>query len=216
MSEPMIPRSEVEARLELEWRSLLEELGKAAESVSSPTALPPNRRLPLSRVALFAQLEEVREDFRAIRNLVDEELSERFVNASWTLKDLLAHMASWAREFRSEVLKASRNESFDYVIPFAMSVLGPTEWNEVEVAARREQSVEQIFDEFERETAQLQDLVLELGEEALYGSREFPISPSGDPAARLKAPPAFIIMAKCLHDRHHVAQVRARLSRFRE
>lgn len=216
MSEPKIPRREIEARLELEWRSLLEEIGTAAENVPSPTSLPPERRMPLSRVALLAQLEEVREDFRTIRELVDEELGGRFINAAWTLKDLLAHIASWAREFRSEVSKASRHESFDYVIPFAMSVLGPTAWNETEVAARRDRTLEQIFDELDQETSHLQDLVVELGEADLYGSREFPISPSGDPSARLKAPPAFIIMAKCLHDRHHIAQIRARLTRFRE
>jgi uncharacterized damage-inducible protein DinB len=213
MSEPKASPRGIEARLALERRSLLEAI---QENVKSPLQLPPDRRMPLSRIALFAQLEEVRDDWKEIRARVDRAAAGRFINAGWTLKDLLAHMASWAREFRSEVTKVSRQESFDYVIPFAMSVFGPTQWNEVEVAARRDRTLEQIFEEFDEETGRLQDVVLELDEAVLYGSHEFPIAPSGDPSTLLRAPAAFILMAKCQHDRYHLGQIRARLKRLLE
>jgi uncharacterized damage-inducible protein DinB len=203
----------IEARLELEWRSLLEAI---AVSGQSPLDLPPDRRMAVSRVALLAELEEVRQEWSSLRGLLDEELASRFANAAWTLKDLLAHLASWAREFRSEIAVASRQESFDYAIPFAMSVLGPNQWNEKEVRARKEQSLEEIFREFDEETAGLQNLVIEMKEPVLYRPSPFPLAPSGDPEERLTMPPAFLVSGKCLHDRYHFQQIRKLLERFRE
>jgi hypothetical protein len=203
----------IEARLEREWRELLS-LASGAVS-ASPLDLPPERRKALSRVSLLAQLEEVREDFRALRGLVDADVGGRFINAGWTVKDLLAHAASWAREFRVEVETVLRNERFDYVIPFAMSVIGPNEWNEREVQARRPRSVAEIFEEFDEETAKLQELVLAMSDEDVFRGAEFPLSPSGDPSQLLQGPLGFIVAGKCFHDRHHIAQIRERLTRFR-
>jgi hypothetical protein len=204
---------EIEARLELEWRSLLEAI---AVSGRSPLDLAPERRMAVSRVALLAQLEEVREEWKSLQSLIDEDLASRFANAAWTLKDLLAHLASWAREFRSEIAVASRQESFDYAIPFAMSVLGPNRWNEREVRARKERSLEDIFQEFDEETARLEGLVIEMEEPVLYQPAPFPLAPSGNPAERLPVPPAFLVSGKCLHDRYHFAQIRKLLDRVRE
>jgi hypothetical protein len=203
----------MEARLDREWRTLIEGV---ASSAASPLALPPDRRQAVSRVALLAQLEEVREELRSLRGAIDEETASRFANAAWTLKDLLAHLASWAREFRREIETVSRMESFDYAIPFAMSVLGPTEWNEREVRARGERGLEEIFRELEEETERLESLVAGLAEGALYRPVPFPLAPSGSPKERLPAPPAFVIAGKCLHDRHHFAQIRKLLARLRE
>ena len=204
---------EIGARLELEWRSLLEAIAAPARS---PLDLAPERRVAVSRVALLAQLEEVREEWRALQGLVDEEMGARFANAAWTLKDLLAHLASWAREFGSEIATVSRKESFDYAIPFAMSVLGPNQWNEREVQLRKERTLEEIFGEFDEETARLQDLVIEMEEPVLYQPAPFPLAPSGNPQERMPVPPALLVSGKCLHDRYHFAQIRKLLERFRE
>jgi hypothetical protein len=203
---------DIGARLELEWRSLVEAIEAPARG---PLDLPEERRMPLSRAALLAQLEEVREEWKSLQGLVDEETAARFANAAWTLKDLLAHLASWAREFRSEVEASSRQETFDYSIPFAMSVLGPNQWNEREVLARKDRRLEAIFREFDEETNRLQDLVIEMEEALLYGPAPFPLAPSGNPAERLLLPPAFLVSGKCLHDRHHFAQIRKLLGRLR-
>jgi hypothetical protein len=203
---------EIGARLELEWRSLLEAMSTPERS---PLDLPPDRRLALSRVALLAQLEEVREEWSSLQGLIDEETGARFANAAWTLKDLLAHLASWAREFGSEIATVSRNEGFDYAIPFAMSILGPNQWNEREVQARRERTLEEIFREFDEETERLQDLVIEMEDPVLYRPAPFPLAPSGNPTERLPVPPAFLVSGKCLHDRYHFAQIRKLLARFR-
>ncbi len=204
---------EIGARLELEWRSLLE---ATSAPKGSPLDFAPDRRMAVSRVALLAQLEEVLEEWASIEHLVDEETAGRFANAAWTLKDLLAHLASWAREFGTEIATVARNESFDYAIPFAMSILGPNQWNEREVEARRDRSLEEIFREFEEETRRLQELVIDVEEPILYRPAPFPLAPSGNPMERLPVPPAFLISGKCLHDRYHFAQIRTLLNRIRE
>jgi uncharacterized damage-inducible protein DinB len=204
---------EIGARLELEWRSLLEAI---AAPEASPLDLPPDRRMAVSRVALIAQLEEVRDEWRTLRGLVDEERGARFANAAWTLKDLLAHLASWAREFGSEIEAVSRSQGFDYAIPFAMTVRGPNQWNEKEVQARREHSLQKIFREFDEETARLMDLVVEMGDPVLYRPAAFPLAPSGNPEERLPMPPAVLVSGKCLHDRYHFSQIRKLLERIRE
>jgi DNA-directed RNA polymerase specialized sigma24 family protein len=200
-------------RLELEWRSLL-----AATSAPkrSPTDFAPGRRIAVSRVALLAQLEEVREEWTSIKHLVDAETGARFANAGWTLKDLLAHLASWAREYGREIATVARKESFDYAIPFAMSTLGPNQWNELEVDARRDRSLEEIFREFDEETGRLQELVIEIEEPILYRPAPFPLAPSGNQKERLPLTPAFLVSGKCLHDRYHFAQIRKLLDRLRE
>lgn len=205
--------TKIQARLAREWRALL---GRTSSARANPLDLPPERRMALGRLALFAQLEEVREEFRTLRDLVDEDLGAKFANAGWTLKDLLAHIASWAREFRREIEAVSRHESFDYSIPFAMSVMGPAQWNQVEVEKRRSRDLAEIFEEYEEETARLQDLVLSMDEPELYRGQEFPLAPSGRPAEQWQGPSAVLVAGKCVHDRYHIAQIRSRLERWRK
>lgn len=200
-------------RLQEEWRSLVAETPRSPEA--SPLALPPERRLPLSRTALLALLEEVRSAWAELRDEVDEELSGRYVNAAWTLEELLAHLASWAAEFRREVAAAARREELPGAIPYAMGVVGPNQWNEEQVEARRGRSLDAVFDEFDRETEALEELVITMGDVELYGPSVFPLAPSGNPAERFRGPAAVIVSSKCLHDRYHLAQIRERLRRFR-
>jgi len=202
---------EVEEILENEWGALVDNV----EVTPGPLALSVSRRMPISPIALFAQLEEVREQWRELRGSIQRGDAERYVNASWTLKDLVAHVASWAREFRHEVETVFRGGSFDYAIPYVMTVIGPNEWNEEQVRARASQSLDTSFDELDTETAHLQDLLLEMSESDLFGPKAFPLTPSGDPAARWRGPSAIIIAGKCEHDRHHIGQLRKRLASWR-
>jgi DinB superfamily len=209
MAEPR--DTDVRRQLAREWRALLD---RTPAGRGNPLDLSPERRVALGRIALFAQIEEVREGFRTLRDVVDDELGARFANAGWTLKELLAHLASWAEEFRREIETVSRHESFAYSIPFAMSVLGPNQWNAIEVGKRRDRSLEEIFDEYDRETARLQEIVLSMEEPDLYRGQEFPIAPSGRPEEKWRGPSAVIVAAKCMHDRYHLAQIRERLARW--
>ena len=207
--------AEFEELLVNEWRALLASLEDALEVAPSPLALPAARRLPLSPKALFAQLEEVREEWRALRSAIQPGDAERYVNAAWTLKDLVAHVASWAKEFRHEVETVLRGGSFDYAIPYVMTVVGPNEWNEEQVRQRETQSLDESFDELDAETVRLQELLFEMSEQDLYGEATFPLAPSGDPAAKWKGPSAVIIAGKCEHDRHHIGQLKKRLLSWR-
>ena len=203
--------AELEELLVNEWRELLASLEDALEVAPSPVALPAARRMPLSPTALFAQLEEVREEWRALRAAIQPDDVERYVNAAWTLKDLVAHVASWAKEFRHEVEMVFHGGSFNYAIPYVMTVVGPNEWNEEQVRERATQSLDVSFEELDTETLRMQELLFEMSEQDLYAPATFPLAPSGDPAAKWKGPSAVIIAGKCEHDRHHIGQLRKRL-----
>ena len=198
-----------------QWRELVDSFADASEAAPSPLALPAARRMPLSPIALFAQLEEVREEWRELRSAVQPGDAGRYVNAAWSFKDLVAHVASWAKEFRYEVETVVRGGSFDYAIPYVMTVIGPNEWNEEQVRERETHSLDASFDELDSETVRLQELLFEMPEANLYAPATFPLAPSGDPAAKWKGPSAVIIAGKCEHDRHHLGQLRKRLQSWR-
>ena len=204
--------NELEALLRDEWH----ELSDALDVPALPFELPPVKRAAVTPPALFAQLEEVREEWRAVRSSIRPGDADRYVNAAWTLKDLVAHAASWAEEFRHEVETVFRGDPLDYAIPYVMSVIGPTEWNEEKVRARDPQSIEDSFDELDAETLRLQDLLLQMTHTDLYQPKTFPLAPSGDPEAKWRGPSAVIIAAKCEHDRYHIAQIKKRLASWRE
>ena len=206
--------NDLSALLQRDWQALLESL--PVQSDRSPVALPPQQRLPLRPAALFAELEDVLRVLKELRGTALEKHANRYINGAWTLQQLLAHLASWAREFRHQVETVARGESFDYAIPFALSVVGPTRWNEQQVQARRKQSLEEILDELESETRRLQDTVLENPVEAMNRTATFPHAPSGDPEARWSGTPALVIFGKCQHDRYHLAQIQARLESWQK
>lgn len=204
----MMEARAIETLLRDEWRELTRESGPGAPS---PLSLPPSSRLPLRRPALFAQLEELRTSWLDLEEAIDAH-SERFVNPGWRLRELVAHLASWAREFRQEVETVAAGRGFDYAIPFALSVLGPVQWNEERVAERSNGGVRDQLRELDEETSRLQDLVLEIDDGALYGTALFPHAPSGDPAERWRGSCAMVTLGRCQHDWHHLAQVRQRLA----
>jgi uncharacterized damage-inducible protein DinB len=193
--------------LQREWQDLLVSL--PPERVNTPHWFQMGESArPFSPVALFAELEEVRDavsELRASERL--EKYADRFVTTAWTLKDLLAHLAAWAGEFRREVEIASRGARFDYAIPYALSVVGPTQWNQIEVEKRAPQSLGALLQEFDQETRRLQELALELPEETLAAETDFPLAPSGDPTSLWKGNSAQIILMKCTHDRYHIGRI---------
>jgi uncharacterized damage-inducible protein DinB len=204
-------RASIHDDLRHEWQELLASL--PPERVNSPrwfSTAGPMRTL--SAKELFAEVEEVRSMWDELRAAPLEQFAGRFINPAWTLKDLLAHLASWAGEFRREVEMAAGGQSFDYAIPYALSVVGPSQWNQVEVEKRAEESLDEIFQEFETETTRLQDLLIELPQSALASESAFPLAPSGDPAALWRGNSAQIVLMKCAHDRYHMGRIRHWLS----
>jgi hypothetical protein len=206
-------------------RALVRELGREWESLRerlSAEARPPSlgaggRPLfAVSPAALFAQLEEVLLAWRELREAPLEAYQDRYVNAAWTLKDLLGHLASWAGEFRRQVETVAEGRDFDYVIPYALSVIGPNEWNARAAEGQRPRRLAEVLDEFETETRRLQDLVLALPDTRLYAEAAFPAAPSGDPAARWRGNVAQLVLGKCEHDRYHLGPIRGWLAKVEQ
>ncbi len=189
------------------WRTLRREW----EAVSRGPA-PAFRRggppFPTTAAGLFAELEEVLLLWRELRGQPLRRRARRFISAAWTLQDLLAHLASWAAEFRREVETLAAGREIDYAIPFALSVVGPNEWNQVEVERRRHLTLAQVLDQFEDETRRLQDVLLTLSPAELHRPATLPAAPSGDPAARVRGSIALVVSGKCSHDRYHIAGIR--------
>ncbi len=185
-------------QLQHDWRDFVAALESGA----------PVRPGPVSPVALYAEIEDVLAAFAELRSSgLIERFAGRFITSTWTLRDLLSHMASWAAEFRRQVEAASRGESFDYTIPFAGSVFGPTEWNQSELEIRKQQSLQDIYTEFETESRRLQDFVIGLDAAELNMPRQLALSPGGDPNGRLPASAARATLMKCAHDRIHLARI---------
>jgi uncharacterized damage-inducible protein DinB len=188
--------------LQREWDGLGGRLGAAPPAFRRGG--PP---FPLTGPGLFAELEEVRALWRELRRVGLSGHARKYVNAGWTLQDLLAHLASWAAEFRRQVETIAAGRDFDYAIPFALSVIGPNAWNEEQVEARRGLSLKAVLDQFDDETRRLQDLVLTLPREVLLKPATLPLAPSGDPRSPVPGNVALVASAKCTHDRHHIGQI---------
>ena len=89
-------------------RALLGELQREWDEVGGRLAVarPVFRRggppFPVTGPGLFAELEEILALWRELRRAGLSRHARKFVNAGWTLQDLLAHLASWAAEFRRQ------------------------------------------------------------------------------------------------------------------
>jgi hypothetical protein len=201
MPEPRLP-----ARIAAEWKALVRESGVSL--AARPAWLVPGRPVfPARPLALYTQLEEVLALWAELRRGPLARHADRYITSSWTLKDLLGHLATWAAEFRREVETMARGEAFDYAIPYALSVMGPIQWNEAEAARQRPIALDTLLEQFETETRYLQDLVLALPEARLYAPAPSPLAPSGDPEARIDASIAQIVLGKCSHDLYHLGRI---------
>ncbi len=189
--------------LERDWDALAR--GLRAVEPAPRAGGPP---FPTTGAGLFAELEEVLHLQRELRRARPARHARRFVNAGWTLRDLLAHLASWAAEFRRQVETIAAGREFDYAIPFALSVMGPNQWNEEQVQERRSLGFRAVLDQLEDETRRLQGLVLAMPREMLLKPAMLPAAPSGDPRSRMRGNIAIVVSGKCSHDRYHLGQIR--------
>jgi hypothetical protein len=161
-----------------------------------------------TRPMIWAELEEVRQTFADLRAAIasDRSRAETLATTTWTVKDLIAHLASWAVEFRRQVETVARGDAFDYVIEFTPRI-GPTAWNAREVARRRDQPIEASFDELDAATAGMQELALTLPHDVLFGMATVPQSNDGRPENRWRVRLADLMVMKCWHDRYHLERL---------
>jgi hypothetical protein len=202
-----MPSNLIFETLTTEWNRLISE--SRLPEASAILAMPPGR------YALFAMLEEPLQILLELRETgLLSKYRDRFINTSWSVRDLVTHMSSWAQELRRQVETLAEHRGFDYAIPFALSVIGPSQWNRKEIDNRAGKTVGDAVAEYEAETLRAQDLLLALPQAALYEVGETPLAPSGDPAARWRASIAMIVFGQASHFGYHLRQLQSRLRSF--
>lgn len=195
-------------QLQQEWSDLLRGLSAQPDS-SSDWSFVEKRIRSASSSLLFAELEDVRSSWNELLKASRlQPFVDRFVSPAWTVKDLVAHVASWSSELRQQVQTVSKGETITRGIPYALSIIGPNEWNQVEVEKRRPVKINGILEELEKETKSMQEIVLDLPKQDLHVETAFGLAPSGDPSALWTGTIAQVVLLKCGHDRYHMEHIR--------
>jgi hypothetical protein len=205
----MNPAGDILQLLEGDWQAFVDtmtERDTTAESILEWSRTLGRRMTP---PVLYAELEDLSLSWR---ELLDPDwvavYETRYITAEWKVQALVAHVASWASEIHSQAQTIVQGQTFDYTIPFALSVIGPKEWNHKKVEERREKTMVELMDEIEGATTAMQDIVLSTAEQDLYRPVEFPMTPSGDPQSRWKGNLASLVVLRCSHDRWHMERIR--------
>jgi mycothiol maleylpyruvate isomerase-like protein len=196
---------DVERTLTDEWQAFV-----AAARTNPPLGATTveARGARITRPVLWAELEDVRLAFAEVHAALDDvSKADVLATTRWSVKDLVAHIASWAAEFRRQIETAAAGEAFDYLITFTPRV-GPTEWNARELDRRRAMSLDDRFHEFDAETARIQELALALPDDVLFMTAELPQTPDGLPEHRWRTRLADLMLMKCFHDRYHLDRIR--------
>jgi hypothetical protein len=185
---------------------LLDEWQHAAGAMPRVTATQiAERAAPeqASRVAVLAELEDLRLSFVELRErLESHQVAGARATSRWTVRDVVAHLASWAMETRREAETLLAGGRFDYSIHFEREG-GPRAWNQREVDARAPRTPAELFDELDRETIRTLELVLEASDEAFDAVAELPRT-SGDPPAPWRMPLGAMVLMSCWHARLHL------------
>ena len=195
---------DVERTLRDEWRTFVDDARPNADLAAAISAA---RGSQLTRPLLCAELEDVRLAFAEVHGALEgASKADALATTEWSVKDLVAHLASWATEFRRQIETVAAREPFDYLITFTPRV-GPTEWNAREVARRRVQSLDDSFRELDMATERIQDLALSLPDDVLFTPAELPQTPDGRSESRWRTPLADLMLMKCWHDRYHLGRL---------
>jgi hypothetical protein len=151
-----------------------------------------------SRVLLLAAMEAAREDLlRQLDRVPPAERETRRVAGEWTLKDVCGHIADWDL-FALHAIEAMRAARTLPVVPES----DVATFNSQHAAARRGQSWDQVWAEFQHRRAELYGIVSEWDDEWLAQSL--------DCAAEWgRTPYGWIVGQMIWHDREHADALRA-------
>jgi hypothetical protein len=187
-------------------------------SVEWGTAIPSSSTGPLaaiekaaaselaSKTAVLAELEDTRLLVGELRESLEVRGDEiRMVTRQWTVRDVVAHLASWARETRHEIESLRRGQKFDYTIHFERDG-GPRAWNQREIHVRGSRSVRELFEEFDAETSLLEEIAVSLPDEELRGEIELPRT-AGKPPVSWRIALAALLVQSCWHVRYHLSAI---------
>src|SRR5262245_17226590 len=189
-------RDHIDMQLQHEWSQLL---GKI---------IPPARPvIRLSPETLWIQLENLLLEWRELWSSEWFSVDQgELITSEWTLKDLIAHVASWTSEFRSQAEILAGGSGVGYRILFE-EVGGPRSWNAEKVELRRSQSLQELLGEIERETVRLQALLFEVGIPVLLTERPIGIAATAAPGQPWIRSIAGLVEMRCFHERHHMTRI---------
>jgi hypothetical protein len=155
----------------------------------------------MKRDEAIQQLRTARKELvETISGLNEEDFSRSKAVDKWTLKDLLAHIASWDEEMVRVLQTFTMPGESIYTYAIA-DRNGFAVWNEEQVAARRERAVSEVMSEFEIARRDLIQVIEGLTDAVLNRSR---MTSWGKSATGFE-----LIMTQVDHDREHAEQVRS-------
>jgi predicted RNase H-like HicB family nuclease/uncharacterized damage-inducible protein DinB len=126
---------------------------------------------------LLAALAAAREALRAAAALVPpEERSSRAVCGTWTLKDVLGHIADWEDLGAIGLGQMAAGQA-----PYVEHIADIDAWNAVHAAARRDQPWEQVWEDWCRARRALTETLAGMPQADLERSYPFPWGPEGTP-----------------------------------
>lgn len=197
----MLVRREDNIGIELQqgWQQLLEQTSDLAGSVPAVRVRP---------VTLCIELDDLLMEWREIwsSEWFGSE-RDRLVTSEWTLKDVVAHVASWSAEMRAQAEILAKASEVPYRILFER-VGGPRIWNAEQVSLRREHSLDALIREIKNETALLQNLLYNVERPILFFERPIGIAMAAAPDEPWIRSIAGIVEMRCFHDRLHISRIR--------
>jgi hypothetical protein len=155
----------------------------------------------MKRDEAIQQLRAGRKELQeTILGLTEEDFLRPKAIDKWTLKDMLAHVASWDEEIVRvlQTFTMPGESQYTYVIADRN---GFAVWNEEQVGSRRERTFSETMSEYEIARRDLIQVVEGLTDAVLNRSR---MTSWGKPATGFA-----LIMTQVEHDREHAEQVRS-------
>lgn len=129
-----MPRNHIDTQLQHDWQRL----------VSQITA-PANPVIRLTPATLWIALEDLLMQWRELWSSEwFAAVKDQLINSKWTLKDLMAHVASWTGELRAQAEILAGGTGVGYQILFD-EIGGPRSWNAEKVELRRSRSLEEVI-----------------------------------------------------------------------
>ncbi len=155
----------------------------------------------MKRDEAIQQLRAARKELQeTIVGLTEEDFLRPRAIAKWTLKDTLAHVASWDEEMVRVLQTFTMPGESQYTYTIA-EAKGFAVWNEEQITARRSKTFSEVMSEFEIARRDLIQTVEGLTDAVLNRSR---MTSWGKPATGFE-----LIVTQVEHDREHAEQVRS-------
>jgi hypothetical protein len=195
--------TDLDTRLGADWRALQNTAAGSPQRIIEIAA--PDRA---SRRAILVELEDIRWSCRDLERHVGETgQADTLATSRWTVRQVVAHLASWARRTRLELESLTEGRHQLETIHFEpIGDGGPRTWNQREVEARRASTMATVFDEIESELTQVAEMVARLPEDQLRGIVELPRT-SGEPAEPWRRSIAAMVLMSCRHTRYHLTRL---------